>query len=355
MLAISKKITAIDLFCGIGGLTHGLSKGGIDVKVGIDIDPYCKYPYETNNNSKFIFGDINNLSGKDLQNIYPKLGFKMLAGCAPCQPFSSYSRSGRNKQHHNQWPLVLKFGELVSSLKPDFVTMENVPQLAEHDVFADFINSLKDYQVTWSIVDCTQFNIPQTRKRLVLLASRFKNHELCLRPSRVVPPTVLDAIGSLPKINAGDKNHDDPLHISPALSEINLKRIKASIPGGSWRDWPEQIRAECHKRPSGSTYPSVYGRMEWNKPSPTITTQSFGYGNGRFGHPEQDRAITLREAAILQTFPKDYAIIKDGQKVVFNKVGRLLGNAVPVNLGEAIANAFNEHLSRINTEQFHCS
>lgn len=350
MPAISKKITAIDLFCGIGGLTHGLFKGGIDVKAGIDIDPACEYPYEANNKSKFIHSDINNLSGDDLRNIYPKSGLKMLAGCAPCQPFSSYSRSGRNKQYHNQWPLVMKFAELISALKPDFVTMENVPQLAEHEVFADFINSLKDYQVTWSIVDCTQFNIPQTRRRLVLLASKFKNYELQLKPSTVATPTVRDAIGDLPRINAGDKNHDDPLHISPALSEINIERIKASLPGGSWRDWPERIRAECHRRPSGSTYPSVYGRMEWNKPSPTITTQSFGYGNGRFGHPEQDRAITLREAAILQTFPKDYAIVEEGQKIVFNKVGRLLGNAVPVNLGEAIASAFSDHLRRIDIE-----
>ena len=120
------------------------------------------------------------------------------------------------------------------------------------------------------------------------------------------------------------------------LSELNLRRIRASKPGGTWRDWSAELQAACHQRESGETYPSVYGRMEWGKVAPTITTQCFGYGNGRFGHPDQNRAISLREAAMLQTFPEDYRFVSDGSPVRFNALGRLIGNAVPVLLGEII-------------------
>jgi len=123
-----------------------------------------------------------------------------------------------------------------------------------------------------------------------------------------------------------------------------LKRIKASTPGGTWRDWPKTLVAECHKKHSGDTYPSVYGRMEWDTPSPTITTQCFGYGNGRFGHPEQDRAITLREAAILQTFPHNYHFLRAGEAVRFSVLGRLIGNAVPVRLGEVVGETLIKHV-----------
>ena len=130
------------------------------------------------------------------------------------------------------------------------------------------------------------------------------------------------------------------------LSPLNAKRIAASLPGGSWKDWDESLRADCHKKKSGETYPSVYGRMEWSKPSPTITTQCFGYGNGRFGHPEQNRAISLREAAILQSFPEDYIFTKPDQKPRFAVIGRLIGNAVPVRVGEIVGKAMKKSLVR---------
>jgi len=117
------------------------------------------------------------------------------------------------------------------------------------------------------------------------------------------------------------------------------------MPGGTWRDWPKHLVAECHRECSGQTYPSVYGRMEWDKPAPTMTTQCFGFGNGRFGHPEQDRAISLREAAILQSFPRKYKFVADGGEVQMKVLGRLIGNAVPVELGRAIARSIKSHLS----------
>ena len=122
-----------------------------------------------------------------------------------------------------------------------------------------------------------------------------------------------------------------------------MSRIKASRPGGTWRDWPPDLQAACHQKKSGETYPSVYGRMAWDDVAPTITTQCFGYGSGRFGHPEQDRAISLREAAMLQTFPRRYKFVEPNDPVRFSKFGRLIGNAVPVRLGQHIGRSILEH------------
>ena len=154
------------------------------------------------------------------------------------------------------------------------------------------------------------------------------------------PATVRDTIAGLAPIEAGQESAGDPTHRASRLSELNLRRIRASTPGGSWRDWDRTLVAQCHREASGETYPSVYGRMQWDSPAPTITTQSFGFGNGRFGHPEQDRALSLREAALLQTFPEDYEFVPEGERARFSVIGKLIGNAVPVKLGEAIARAF---------------
>ena len=157
--------------------------------------------------------------------------------------------------------------------------------------------------------------------------------------------TVRGAISHLRPLRAGESDPDDPLHSACKLSDLNLKRIRASIPGGTWRDWNPALVARCHRRNSGETYPGVYGRMKWDAPAPTITTQSFGYGNGRFGHPEQDRAITLREAAILQTFPDTYRFLPEKGKIRYSVLGRLIGNAVPVRIGEAVAQSLFAHLA----------
>ena len=165
-----------------------------------------------------------------------------------------------------------------------------------------------------------------------------------LSQDQVRTMTVRETIGSLPPIKAGERDPQDELHTASSLSPLNLSRIRVSRPGGTWRDWPEELQASCHRKDTGATYPSVYGRMEWDRPAPTITTQCFGYGNGRFGHPEQDRAISLREAAMLQTFPESYAFAPPGAPIKFNKMGRLIGNAVPVRLGEVIARSLVGHV-----------
>jgi DNA (cytosine-5)-methyltransferase 1 len=346
---LSKEISCVDLFCGVGGLTHGLARGGIRVVAGVDVDSQCRFPYEKNNNATFIEQDIQKLSSSELAQMFTDAKVRILAGCAPCQPFSTYSQKGRASRNDIKWGLVSHFSRLVRDVQPELVTMENVPQLLDHEVFKDFLEGLGGYKAWHEIVDCTQYGVPQTRKRLVLLASRIGSIEL-------LPPdffkkchiNVRKAIYHLPPLAAGTSDPNDPLHSASALSEVNLRRIKASKPGGTWRDWDESLLAECHRKISGQTYPSVYGRMEWDAPAPTITTQCFGYGNGRFGHPEQDRAISLREAAILQTFPENYCFLAPNERPSFSKIGRLIGNAVPVRIGEVVAQSLLKHIQNYN-------
>ncbi len=342
-------IVCVDLFCGIGGLTHGLNRGGVHVVAGVDIDSQCKFPYEYNNSAKFIELDIHDLTGKDVHNLWGSGNIRLLAGCAPCQPFSTYSQKGRQQREDTKWDLLSDFGRLIQESQPDLVTMENVPQLMDHRVFQSFLGSLCGYHISHGVIECSNYGVPQTRKRLVLLASK-------LGPIMILPPgyfrnrkraTVRRAISNLPPLAAGETDPKDLLHSACKLSELNLRRIKASIPGGTWRDWDESLVAHCHTKVTGATYPSVYGRMEWDAPAPTVTTQCFGYGNGRFGHPEQHRAITLREAALLQTFPRSYRFLRKGERVRFNILGRLIGNAVPVRLGEVVAKSLTRHVTKL--------
>ncbi|MBE9244941.1 DNA cytosine methyltransferase [Microcystis aeruginosa LEGE 00239] len=338
-------ISTVDLFCGAGGLTHGFEKARLIVKAGYDIDPACQFPYEHNNNAQFILKNIEDVSGDDLASHFYGSKVKILAGCAPCQPFSTYSR--RYQHRDMKWKLLQDFARLVQDCQPDIVSMENVPQLQNTSVFEEFIQKLisLNYTIESSRVNCLDYGIPQTRKRLVLLASRFGR--INLLPATHSPEmyaTVRKTIADLQPLQAGQKSDFDPLHQCSNLSALNLRRIRVSKPGGTWSDWPEELIASCHLKNSGKTYPSVYGRMEWDQPSPTITTQFFGYGNGRFGHPEQDRAISLREAALLQTFPQNYQFLSPNEPVVFDRIGRLIGNAVPVKLAEVIALSILNHI-----------
>ncbi|NOT62887.1 MAG: DNA (cytosine-5-)-methyltransferase [Acidobacteria bacterium] len=347
---MTKSVSAVDLFCGAGGLTHGLRLEGVNVAVGIDLDPTCEYPFEHNNDSEFLCADVAELTGDSLRDYYPARAVKLLAGCAPCQPFSTYSQGHRNDAD-DRWTLLRHFARLIKELRPELVTMENVPKLRDHEVFTDFVQTLKDlaYHVTYQVVDCREYGIPQNRKRLVLLASQLGEIEL-QKPTHAkkdfVP--VRQVIGRLEKLAAGSISKRDPLHRTSALREKNLERIRASKPGGTWRDWDKKLVADCHNQRSGKTYPSVYGRMSWDKPAPTITTQCYGFGNGRFGHPEQDRAISLREAALFQTFPPDYAFAEPDDPISFRKTGRLIGNAVPVKLARVIAQSILTHLKRVS-------
>lgn len=342
------KIGCVDLFCGAGGLTHGFILERIPVVAGIDMDPVCCFPYEANNSAKFIERDISKVTKTQLNTLFGDADFKILAGCAPCQPFSTYAQRYELDGKDGKWGLLYEFARLAKGTRPDVITMENVPTVANHKVFHDFVGTLKrlGYIVWFNVVDSSQYGVPQTRRRMVLLASRHGEIRM-IEPTIDKPKTVRQAIGRLRALRAGEAAPRDRLHVASTLSDKNLKRIKASKPGGTWRDWPAYLVADCHQAESGRSYPGVYGRMEWDKPAPTMTTQCYGFGNGRFGHPEQDRAISLREAAIIQSFPRDYAFIPDDGEVSFKALGRLIGNAVPVELGRAIARSVNSHLAKI--------
>jgi DNA (cytosine-5)-methyltransferase 1 len=199
--------------------------------------------------------------------------------------------------------------------------------------------------VSYTNVYAPDYGIPQKRRRLVLLASMYG--EINIIPPTHSPEnyvTLQDAIGDLPSVKAGEVSSVDPLHRSIKLKEINLKRIRASKPNGTWEDWEDDLKLACHKKKTGRTYKAVYGRMSWEEPASTITTQFHNYGTGRFGHPEQDRALTLREGALLQTFPPDYKFFEDESKVFIRKFGVHIGNAVPVDLGTVIGESIKAHI-----------
>lgn len=341
-----RKISCVDLFCGAGGLTHGFVQEGLPVAAGIDLDPACRFPYEANNQARFVERDIRKVTITELKDLFGDADITILAGCAPCQPFSTYAQRYELDGKDGKWGLLYEFARLAKGVCPDAITMENVPTVAKHEVFHDFVDTLKrlGYNVWFDVINSSLYGVPQIRRRMVLLASRHGEIKM-IEPTLEKPKTVRQAIGHLRALSAGEAAPRDKLHVSSTLSDKNIKRIKVSKPGGTWRDWPEHLVADCHRAESGRTYASVYGRMEWDKPAPTMTTQCYGFGNGRFGHPEQDRAISLREAAILQGFPRDYTFIPNDGEVSFKVLGRLIGNAVPVDLGRAIARSINEHLA----------
>lgn len=348
MIKKKNKIGVIDLFCGIGGLSHGFIQEGFNVLAGFDNDISCKYAFEVNNNSIFYPEDISELQGDRLNEIYND-NVKILVGCAPCQPFSSYSFKVKDKDS-TKMNLLYSFSRLVEETKPLIVAMENVPQLLAADkfeIFFDFDKKLKSlgYNTFYKVVYCPDYGIPQKRKRLVFLASKIGDISL-IEPTHKQGEylTVRDTIAFLPPIKAGEIDAKDPLHRARVLSPLNLKRIQHTSEGGGWKEWPEELILNCFKKESGKSYGSVYGRMKWDEPSPTMTTHCTGLGNGRFGHPDQDRAISLREAALLQTFPFDYKFIVDGSKYNSSAICRQIGNAVPPKLGRIIAKSIKKHL-----------
>jgi len=337
--------SVVDLFCGVGGLSYGLKLEGLHIAAGVDLDEDCRYAYETNNKTQFIFKDVGQLTPQDVLGMFPEDGPRILVDCTPCQPFSNYNP----KNTDPKWRLIERFLELIIGVLSDVVSMENVPALIKFQgkrVFNTFVNKLEGngYHVAWDILYGPDYGLAQTRSRLVLMASRLGSIDLPPRSHSEYHRTVQDEIADLPPLKAGEVCQYDSLHQTRSLGKMNLKRIQASKPGGTWRDWPENLLTDCHRKPSGQSYSSVYGRMVWNKPSPTITTQFVGFGNGRFGHPEQDRALSLREGALLQGFPKDYQFVKAGEKVNISRIARMIGNAVPVTLARKIGSSISQHL-----------
>lgn len=346
-------IQVVDLFCGVGGLTCGLKQAGLDVIAGYDIDPTCRYAYEHNNGVTYNLGNIRKITGKEIVKLYDKKAIKVLVGCAPCQPFSQMRfKMGQANASDDKYNLLLEFGRLINETKPDIISMENVPQIKETDIYKRFIEILKEneYQYDAQVVYCPDYGIPQSRRRFVLIGSKLGEIKLIESTHDPKDIHVRDFIVDLPELKAGETDFNDSLHRSASLSGINLKRIQASVPGGSWKDWPEALRCECHKKNSGKTYASVYGRMSWDQIGPTITTQFYNYGTGRFGHPDQDRALSLREGAVLQTFPRDYEFTKPNERYAIRDVARHIGNAVPPRLGAVIGQSIINSINKAKGE-----
>jgi len=310
----------------------------------VDLDENCRFPFEANNSgAAFHLRDVAKLDPEELRSWFGSASIRVLAGCAPCQPFSTYSQRYATVGT-DRWRLLNHFSRIVRRIKPDIVTMENVPTVTRHIVFIDFVDTLVrlGYRVWYDVVDCADYGLPQRRRRTVLLASLHGPIKLSA-PKAASPRTVKRALKGLAPLRDGCSDPADPLHTSSRLSALNLERIRASKPGGTWRDWPEHLVAECHRRSTGKKYPSVYGRMSGREAAPTLTTQFYAFGSGRFGHPTQARGLSLREGAILQGFPRDYAFVPAGQPIQFKLLGRLIGNAVPVNLGRAIGKSILAH------------
>ena len=353
-MASINDFTAIDMFCGVGGLTHGLIKGDIKVVAGYDLDKSCEYAFNKNNAATFIPKDIKEVTIDELNKHFGEKR-KILVGCAPCQPFSSHSNKIKTKKdiasEDDRWRLIYEFKRLIEGTQPEIISMENVPQLIKHQVFEDFVSSLREngYYISnyAKPIYCPNYGIAQKRQRLVLLASKLGEIELISpthQKDNYVP--IKEVIGKLKAIKDGEKDEKDPLHRARKLSPLNLQRIKQLKEGENWTNLSEDLISPCHKTEKGKTFTIAYGRMKWNEPSPTITTHCIGFSNGRFGHPVQDRAISLREAALLQSFPIHYDFIDNEKPTNITNLARHIGNAVPPRLGEIIAESIKKHLEK---------
>lgn len=342
-------VSAVDLFCGAGGLTHGLLQAGIRVEAGIDIDADSKHAYTNNNpGTEFLEWDVGRKKYISINKLFNPNSYRLLAGCAPCQPFSKLTQA---IEKHGAWNLLDNFSRFIVGIKPELVTMENVPELAGRgsEVFERFVDRLEHngYHVDWDIVRCEEYGIAQSRRRLVLLASLLGEIKIP-EPTHPNPnqwKNVRETIGKLAPLESGGTDTSDRLHVAAQLSDMNLRRIKATKKdGGTRQSWPEELVLDCHKKKTGKSYYSIYGRMWWDKPSPTMTTLCTGIGNGRFGHPTQDRAITLREAALFQSFPKSYEFWPPSKKLNKGAISRMIGNAVPPKLAKVIGQAIIQHV-----------
>lgn len=343
-----KKIKAVDFFCSGGGMTCGLTQAGIDVVAGIDFDIACKETYEKNNpKSKFILADVFKLKEEDLAK---ELKIKkndddlVLIGCSPCQ-FWSIIRTDKTKSAKSK-NLLIEFKRFVDYFNPGYVLVENVPGILgkkDKSGLDKFVTNLEDkgYKVHYEIVNMSDFGVPQSRRRFSLIATRVSK-KLSLTKKNKVRPTLKTVLGTengFPKVSPGHIDETPFSHCVAGLTQKNLDRLKMTPKnGGSWLDWAADKNLQ-RKSYRGQGFKDNYGRMSWNKPAPTITTKFYSISNGRFAHPEENRAISIREGATIQTFPKSYIFYSAS---VAGKA-KMIGNAVPPKfakeLGRVIINA----------------
>lgn len=358
----SSNIAVYDFFCGCGGTSRGFQKAGMDIAFALDVDQDAKNTFTKNfSSTAFCDKSIKDLSATDLQHSLAKHknSYKLFCGCAPCQPFTKQNTESRTDDERKD--LLTYFGAIVKKHQPDFVFVENVPGLQKvpihkHGPFPAFETLLKEmeYHIDYGVIAAQDYGAPQLRRRFVLLASKHgkisipdPTHGKDANPYK----TVFDAIADLPAIAAGECYDGGGVlnHRAAKLSEINIRRIKASAhDGGGRNNWPRELWPDCYTRENedGTTHSGhtdCYGRLWWKKPATGLTTRCISYSNGRFGHPEQDRALSVREAARLQGFDDEFEFTGN-----LNSMARQIGNAVPVDLAYAMGRHFIKHVEAIN-------
>lgn len=338
-----------DFFCGCGGTSAGFRSAGLEIRIGIDVDSDAQRTFEANfPDAIFLRRNIYNLPVETLAPyiVRDPNTVNLFCCCAPCQPFS---RQNKNRDSTKQEArLLYEFSNFVEYYVPELIFLENVPGLQNLErgagPFYDFVVFLKSlgYALDYDVIDSQDYGVPQRRKRLVLIASLLG--EITLPPKTHGPgtrspsySTVWDWISHLPPIEAGETHQEVPNHRAAMLSDMNLRRIRATPPGGGRLDWPQELVLACHnKEYTGHT--DVYGRMHRDRPASGLTTRCISLSNGRFGHPEQDRAISLREAASIQTFTDDFVFFGS-----LNSMARQVGNAVPVLIAQIVGEHFITH------------
>ena len=371
------KYEAIDIFSGCGGVSCGLSLAGFKVKSAVEIEKHAVdtyLGYGPLNNVNVLNEDICNLSGEQILKAakIKKDDIYLFAGCPPCQNFSRQNPLNKNKTDAERKKLLFEFLRLIEEILPPFILMENVPGIKtefNNAILSEFLERLRQhYYVKENVLNAADYGVPQARKRFVLHAVRNDiNEELksngfsfdLPRPTHDKKAsnglkkwkTVREAIGDLPAIKAGEEYKDDGNihnHKCAGLSDVNLKRIKAIRQnGGSRKGLPKDLILECHKKKDEngnvfSGHGDVYGIMDPDKPAPTITGGCLCYSKGRYGHYNQDRAISIREAARLQTFPDDFIFSNS-----LTDSALQIGNAVPIDLVKASGEVFRTAIKSV--------
>lgn len=353
-MKVKSNLKAVDFFCSGGGMSSGMTNAGIKILAGIDYDNTCKETYEANiKGAKFIHADVFDYQELELEqelNLQKNDDNLVLIGCSPCQ-FWSIINTDRTKSAKSK-SLLIEFKRFVEYFNPGYVVVENVPGVLrrkDESGLEDFIIWLEKhgYTVHHNVHNVMDYGVPQSRRRLTLIANRVTSVELEPIKYKGKKLTVYDAIGEhngFPKIEAGHKDETDFMHSAAGLKQINIDRLKVTEKdGGSRISYAnnEDLAPNCHKNDT-SNFKDTYGRMWWHKPSPTITTKYFSISNGRFAHPEENRAISIREGAVLQSFPKDYKI----KTTSIANAARMIGNAVPPKYAASIGKAIiKNHLN----------
>ena len=341
------KYTAIDLFSGCGGLSEGLRQAGFRVVAGVEADKNAAKAYRLNHKETVLFeDDIRKLDTGKILKLLNGSPLHLLAGCPPCQGFSSIRKLNRRSAVRDERnKLINEYYRFVEELNPLTIMLENVPGIVDYTLFKSIVRKLKklEYNIVYKVVDVSNYSVPQRRKRLVMVGSKLCKINIAEGKNSVV--TVREALGKLKNVN----QDDDLQKIYPHHSE-RIQKMIALIPknGGGRKDLPEGYQLACHKKENVG-FNDVYGRLRWDTVSSTITGGCLNPSKGRFLHPEEDRCISAREASLLQTFPIDYKFPLDIPKV---ELSLLIGNALPPAFSKIQAENIFRHIENCYDRHF---